>query len=157
MRRIPARHLSCYDEAMPNVTRGSRGSGQSRFIVVKPGESLDTIARDMAHSSFRVRQHQEAKAILIQNNQITETIPLHAGQLLNVNEEPCGGGITTWSPNVTICPEIRGFSPELLELMQTEAQSIPSMAGLSEQADRARLYAGLDAITTPELLVPGAH
>ena len=141
---------------MPNVTRGSRGTGHSRFIVVKGGESLDTIARDMSRSSFRVRQHQEAKALLIQNNQITETTPLYPGQILNVNEEPCGGGNSTWSPNVRICPEVSGFSPELLGLLQTNVQSVPAMAALSEQADRSGWDVGMDAITTGAFLVLAA-
>lgn len=76
-------------DVAPAVSRGSRGSGRSPFIVVKPGESLDSLAHSMAQGTFRVGRHKEIKAILIQNNQISETEPLRPGQLLNVNDQPC--------------------------------------------------------------------
>lgn len=116
----------------------------SPHLVVKPGESLDSVARTMAEGTFRVGQHQQLKAILIQNNQITETTPLRPGQLLNGNNVPCGGASGAWSPGLTICPQT--FSPELQQLVQTEAQSLPLMMGLSDQAERAGWDVGIDGV-----------
>lgn len=101
----------------------------------------------MAQGTFRVGRHKEVKAILIHNNQITETAPLAPGQILNVNSEPCGGDDNPWTGGLTICPQVRSFSPELRDLVSTDAQSLPVMMGLAQQADGAGWQIGMDGPT----------
>ena len=101
------------DVAHP-VSRVPRSAvGRPPFIVVKPGESVDSVARAMAQGTFRLGRHEEIKAILIQNNKITETTPLRPGQLLNVSHEPCEGAELSWSSGLAICPEIQPLQENL--------------------------------------------
>jgi hypothetical protein len=118
--------------------------GKSNFMVVKHGESVDSIAYTMAQSTYRLGQHQQIKAILIHNNKITETVPLRPGQLLNVDDRPCEQN--AWFPGVSVCPELHGYSPDLRELLQNEGRSLPLMMGLANQADGAGWTVGMDDV-----------
>ena len=138
------------------VSRVPRSSGRPPFIVVRPGENIDSVAHAMAQGTYRIGRHEEIKAILIHNNKITETTPLRSGQLLNVSHEPCEGGEGSWFPGLAICPEVQGFSSDLLGLMQRDAQSLPAMMALSDQADGAGWEVGIDGPTAGGYIVLGA-
>jgi hypothetical protein len=136
------------------ATRGSRGSGRTPFIVVKPGESLDSIAHDFARHSFRVGGRGEAKAILIHNNQITETTPLRPGQMLNVSDQRCDEQTrSAWlGSSVSVCGHLQGVSPDVVELFQNDAASAPAMSNFADLTESAGWASGIDAITAMGLV-----
>lgn len=136
------------------ATRGSRGAGRPAFIVVKPGESLDSIAHDFARHSFRVGGRGEAKAILIHNNQITETTPLRPGQMLNVSDQRCDEQArSAWlGSSISVCGHLQGVSPEVVELFQNDAASAPAMSNFAELTEGAGWASGIDAITAMGLV-----
>lgn len=128
------------------------------FVITKAGDSLASIAEQIAGNSIRVRGHDEARAILIHNNVISDVAPLAPGQILNVSDTLCDDVVRrAWAgDSIVVSSHARGLSPEVLQLMQEAAPAIQPMASFSEQADKSGWVTGDDVSAAGGFFVLGA-
>jgi hypothetical protein len=128
------------------------------FLITKPGDSLTSIAQQVAANSIRVRGHDEAKAILIHNNVISDVAPLSPGQILNVSDSFCDDiARMAWAgDSISVSSRARSLSPEVIQLMQESASGIGPMASFGQQADVSGWVTGDDVSTVGGFFALGA-
>jgi hypothetical protein len=123
----------------------------------------------MSHSTLNLnlRHPQQAKAILIRNNSITETTPLQPGDVLNVSDTACTDMTRTrWAnESIRVCAHVQALSPAVRSLFQESAPSIGPMVSFASHVegagwltgDNISTGAGIGVIAADSALAAGKH